>query len=108
MTATERQERTAARRAARAAQLEQERKDQQLVCEAMRSILSHPDSTPAEMIFALEILENLNHYSFSPYESFTKTQIDEAAEERRRAFREEFAAHHPEIMKEIEDAKKRA
>ena len=107
MTAQERQQRAAERKAYRQEKLEQEMRDEQLAAEAMRSILAHPDSIPAEKIFALEVLETITYHHFTPYESFTKTQINEGSEAQRKAFREEFAHKHPELMKEIESAKKR-
>ena len=92
-----RKERAEERKARRRAQWEREEHDKQTAAEAMREVLKHPDSTPAQKIFALEILENLNCYHFIPYKSFTKTQMDEAAEEQRRTFREEFSRKHPDI-----------
>lgn len=74
----------------------------------MRTVLKHPDSSPQELIFAVEILDNLECYSLIPCNSFTRIQTDETAGERRRAFIEEFSSKHPEIMQEVEDAKKHA
>ena len=100
-----RKQRAEQRKALEQERWEQERRDKQLAAEAMRSILANPDNAPSEKIFALEVLENLNYYHFIPHESFTKTRIDEAAEARRLAFREEFTHRHPEIMKEFESVK---
>ena len=48
-----------ARKAARVAQWEQERKDKQLVGEAMRHILHDPNATPREKIFAAITLDDI-------------------------------------------------
>lgn len=90
------------RKERRRADWEQEQADKQTAAEAMRDVLRHPDSTPAQKIFALEILDNLKFYDFIPYSGFTKTQTDEKAEEQRRAFKEEITRQHPEIMRAIE------
>lgn len=108
MTQEERRERAEARKAARAEAWQQEQADKKLAAAAMRAILQHPDSSPQELIFAVEVLDNLEYYSLIPYNSFTRIQTNEAAEERRRAFVEEFTRKHPEIAQEIEDAKKHA
>ena len=108
MTQEERRERAAASKAARAEAWQQERTDKKLAADAMRSILQHPDSSPEQLIFAIEVLDSLEHYSLVPYNSFTRAQTNEAAEERRRTFAKEFLSKHPEIAKEIEDAKKHA
>lgn len=108
MTAEERKQRAAARKAARAEAWRQELADKQMAAEAMRAILQRPDSSPEQLIFAGEVLDNLEYYSLVPYNSFTRIQTDEAAEERRRAFVKEFVHKHPEIAQEIEDAKKHA
>lgn len=106
MTPEERAARREAKRATEAARREQERADKRLAAEAMRSILQHPDSSPEQLIFAVEVLDSLEHYSLVPYNSFTRAQTNEAAEERRRAFAKEFLSKHPDIAREIEDAKK--
>ena len=108
MTQEERKQRAEARKVARAEAWKQEQADKRLAAEAMRAILQHPDSSPQELIFAVEVLDNLEYYSLIPYNSFTRIQTDEAAEERRRAFVEEFTRKHPEIVQEIENAKKHA
>lgn len=108
MTQEERKQRAEARKAAQAEAWQQERADKKLAAEAMRAILQHPDSSPEQLIFAVEVLDGLGHYSLVPYNSFTRAQTNEAAEERRRAFAKEFLSKHPEIAKEIEDAKKHA
>ena len=105
MTPEERAARREAKRANEAARREQERADKRLAAEAMRAIMKNPDSSPEQLIFALEVLDNLEYYSLIPYNSFTRAQTDEATDDRRRAFMEEFAARHPEIMKEIEAAR---
>ena len=108
MTPEERKQRAADRKAARAAAWRQELADKKLAAEAMRVILRHPDSSPQELIFAVEILDNLECYSLIPCNSFTRIQADVAAEEQRRAFVEEFTRKHTEIAQEIEGAKKHA
>lgn len=100
-----RKQRAEQRKALERERWEQERRDRVTAAEAMRGLLRNPDSNPDQLIFALEVLENLEHYSFIPYNSFSKIQQGEKAEARRLAFREEFARRHPEIMKEIESAK---
>lgn len=104
MTPEERKQRAADRKAARAAAWRQELADKKLTAEAMRAVLKHPDSSPQELIFAVEVLDGLELYHLIPHNSFTRIQADEAAEERRRAFVKEFAHKHPEIAQEIEDA----
>ena len=108
MTPEERAARREAKRASEAARREQERADKRLAAEAMRAIMKNPDSSPEQLIFALEVLDNLEYYSLIPYNSFTRAQTDEAAEERRREFAKEFWDKHPEIAQEIEDTKKHA
>lgn len=108
MTPEERRKRAEVRRAARAAAWRQELADKKLTTEAMRAVLKHPNSSPEQLIFAVEVLDSLERYRLIPCNSFTSIQADEAAEERRRAFVKEFAHKHPEIAQEIEDAKKHA
>lgn len=108
MTPEERKQRAADRKAARAAAWRQELADKKLTSEAMRAVLKHPDSSPQELIFAVEVLDSHECYRLIPHNSFTRIQADEAAEERRRAFVKEFAHKHPEIAQEIEDAMKHA
>ena len=100
-----RKQRAEQRKALEQERWEQERRDRVTVAEAMRGLLRNPDSNPDQLIFALEVLENLEHYSFIPYNSFSKMQRDEKAEAQRKAFREEFSRKHPELMKEFERAK---
>lgn len=100
-----RRRRTEERKALERERREQEHCDRITVAEAMRGLLRNSDSSPDQLIFALKILENLEHYSFIPYNSFSKIQQGEKADAQRRAFREEFARRHPEIMREIERAK---
>lgn len=108
MTAEQKAARAEERRAARAEALQQERADKRLTAEAMRAVLKHPDSSPEQLIFAVEVLDGLECYRLIPCNSFTRIQADEAAEERRRAFMQEFVRKHPEIAQESEDAKKHA
>ena len=108
MTPQERVARAEQRRAARAEAWAQERADKALTAAAMRTVLKHPDSSPQELIFAVEVLDSLECYRPIPCNSFTRIQADEAAEERRRSFVKEFAHKHPEIMQEVEGAKKHA
>lgn len=97
-----RRERAEARRQAQRERWEQEQQDKERAAQAMREVLDSPDSSPAQKIFALEILDNLKYYRFIPYQGFTKMQTDEAADAKNAAFKKEFAAAHPEIMREIE------
>ena len=108
MTPEERKKRAEERRAARAAAWRQELADKKLTAEAMRAVLKHPNSSPEQLIFAVEVLDGLELYHLIPHNSFTRIQADEAAEERRRAFIKEFTSRHPEIMQEVEGAKKHA
>lgn len=82
--------------------LEQEKADKERAIKNMREVMDDPDSTPAQKIFALEILDNLQLYHFIPYNSFTKLQADKETETQRQTFKEEFAAAHPEILLGIE------
>lgn len=102
-----RKQRAEQRKALERERWEQERRDRVTVAEAMRGLLRNPDSSPDQLIFAVEVLENLGYYHFIPTNSFSKIQQNEKTEAQRKAFREEFARRHPEIMQEIESAKKR-
>ena len=108
MTKEERTARAEQRRATRAEAWKQELADKKLTAEAMRAVLKHPYSSPEQLIFAVEVLDGLECYRLIPCNSFTRIQADEAAEERRRAFMQEFVRKHPEIAQVSEDAKKHA
>lgn len=56
-----------ARRAARAAQWEQEQKDKAIVADAMRGILSTQGATPRERIFAVLTLDHIATGSLVPW-----------------------------------------
>ena len=89
-----RRQRTEERKARERERWEQERRDKQATAEAMRAVLKHPDSNPDQLIFAVEVLENLGYYHFIPTNSFSRIQQDVKADEQRRAFREEFSRKH--------------
>lgn len=105
MTPEERRERAASRKQARAETRRQERADKRLTAEAMRAVLQHPNSSPEQLIFAVEVLDSLECYRLIPCNSFTRIQADETADKRRKASMEEFSSKPPEIMQEIESAK---
>lgn len=92
-----RKQRAEERKARERERWEQERRDKLIVAEAMRGLLKNPDTSADQVVFALEVLENLEHYRFIPHNSFSKIQQDEKSEEQRRAFREEFSRKHPDI-----------
>ena len=100
-----RRKRAEERKAQERERWEQERRDRVTVAEAMRGLLQNPDSNPDQLIFAVEVLDNLGYYHFIPTNSFSKIQQDEKAETQRRAFREEFVTRHPEFMWELESVK---
>lgn len=105
MTREERQRRAAQRKEARTEMRRRELADKEMVAEAMRGVLRSSASSADQIIFAVEVLENLEPYSFVPHNSFSKMQQDEKSEAQRRAFREEFATRHPEFMRELESIK---
>ena len=100
-----RRRRSEERKARERERWEQERRDRLIVAEAMRGLLQNPDTSADRVIFALEVLENLEHYRFIPHNSFSRIQQDEKAEAQRRAFREEFSRKHPGLMRELKSVK---
>lgn len=92
-----RKQRAEERKARERERWEQERRDKQATAEAMRAVLKHPNSTPDQLIFAVEVLDNLGYYHFIPANSFSKIQQDEKTEAQRRTFKEEFIRKHPSI-----------
>ena len=92
-----RKRRTEVRKAQERERWEQERRDRLIVAEAMRGLLKNPNTSADQAIFALEVLENIEHYSFIPHNSFSKIQQDEKTEAQRRTFKEEFIRKHPSI-----------
>lgn len=92
-----RRQRSEERKAQQRERWERERRDRLIVAEAMRGLLKNPDTSADQAIFALEVLENIEHYSFIPHNSFSKIQQDEKTEAQRRVFKEEFIRKHPSI-----------
>lgn len=55
------------RRQRAAEHAEARRKDEPLVIDALRAILADDRATPTERLYALEILDDMQNYSFVPY-----------------------------------------
>ena len=66
MTATERQERAAARKAARTAQWETERADRAAIADALRDVVRDKAATPAQRLFAIAVLDYMGSYHIVP------------------------------------------
>lgn len=62
-------ERKAAREAAQAERDDQRKKDEALVLDAMRAVLTDPEATSAQRIYAVAVLENMQRYHFVPYDT---------------------------------------
>lgn len=62
-----RQRNKAIRAAARAEREAQEKADKALVLEALRAVLKDPASTSEQRIFAVSVLDNMQHYYIVPY-----------------------------------------
>lgn len=62
-----RQRNKEARAAARAERDAQERQDKALVLEALRAVLKDPEATTEQRLYAVAVLDNMQHYSFTPY-----------------------------------------
>lgn len=60
-------ERKAARDAQRARRDAEERADKSLMLEALRAVLRDPEATTEQKIFAVTVLDNVQHYSLVPY-----------------------------------------
>lgn len=55
------------REARRAEREAQEKEDKSIVLEALRSVLKDPKATTAQRLYAVAVLDNLEHYGFVPY-----------------------------------------
>jgi len=64
---TTRQRNKEARAAARAERDAQEKADKALVLEALRGILQDQTATPTERLYAVAVLDNIQHYYIVPY-----------------------------------------
>lgn len=62
-----RQRNKEARAAARAEREAQEKADKALVLEALRGVLRDPNATAEQRIFAVAVLDNMQHYYLVPY-----------------------------------------
>lgn len=65
---TTRQRNKEARAAARAEREAQEKADKALVLEALRAVLKDPEATTEQRIFAVAVLDGMEHYGFVPYD----------------------------------------
>lgn len=57
----------AAKEARQREHMAQEAKDKPLMLDALRAVLRNPSSTPAQLLFAVSILDREQHYSLVPY-----------------------------------------
>ena len=57
----------AAKEARERAHRAQEATDKPLMLDALRAVLRNPSSTPAQLLFAVSILDREQHYSLVPY-----------------------------------------
>ena len=64
---TTRQRNKEARAAARAEREAQEKADKALVLEALRGVLQDPSATAEQRIFAVSVLDSIQHYYLVPY-----------------------------------------
>lgn len=48
------------------AQRAQEEQDRSLVLEVLRNVLKDPEATTEQRIFAVAVLDNMEHYGFAP------------------------------------------
>lgn len=62
-----RQQNKAAREAVRAEREAQEKADKALVLGALRAVLKDPEASTGQRLFAVAVLDNMQHYSFVPY-----------------------------------------
>lgn len=67
MDKTTRQKNKEAREAKRAARAEEEQKDKTLVLDALRAVLSDPEATTGQRLYAVAVLDNMQRYHFAPY-----------------------------------------
>lgn len=45
----------------------QEKADRVLILEALRAVLADPAATPSERLYAVAVLDNMQHYYITPY-----------------------------------------
>lgn len=64
---TTRQRNKEARAAARAERETQERQDKDLILAALRAVLRDPEATTEQRLYAVAILDNMQHYYIVPY-----------------------------------------
>lgn len=62
-----RQQNKAAREARRAARDAEAKADKALVLDALRAVLQDTEATTAQRLFAVAVLDNVQHYSLVPY-----------------------------------------
>lgn len=65
---TTRQRNKELRAAARAEREAQEKADKALVLEALRAVLKDPEATAEQRIFAVSVLDSMQHYYLVPYD----------------------------------------
>lgn len=65
-TQTTRQQNKAARDAARAERNAQEKADKALMLEALRAVLQDPEATAEQRLFAVTVLDAMQHYHLVP------------------------------------------
>lgn len=65
---TTRQRNKELRAAARAEREAQEKADKALVLEALRAVLKDPEATTEQRIFAVSVLDSMQHYYLVPYD----------------------------------------
>lgn len=63
-----RQQNKAAREARRAEREAQEKADKALVLEVIRDALKDKEATTAQRLFAVAVLDNMQHYYFAPHD----------------------------------------
>lgn len=62
-----RQRNKEARAAARAEREAREKADKALVLEALRAVLQDPEATTEQRLYAVAVLDNMQHYYIAPY-----------------------------------------
>lgn len=65
---TTRQRNAEARKAAREAREAQEKADKALVLEALRAVLKDPEATTEQRLYAVAVLDSMQHYYLVPYD----------------------------------------
>ena len=66
----------AAKEARERAHRAQEATDKPLMLDALRAVLRNPSSTPAQLLFAVSVLDREQHYSLVPYGMKYPTEPD--------------------------------